>query len=77
MILCAEGAHRKKLVATACRGERVYKRAGKPSETFCERGAATERVRKARTKCGVFETSEVRCDVAQLLTLQGQAWNDN
>ena len=44
--------HRKKLLARACRRERVYKRTGKPSETFCERGAATERVRKSAQSAG-------------------------
>ena len=60
---CGLPAYRKKLVATACRGECVYKRTGKPSGTFCEDYAATERMRKVRTKCEVFEGSEVRCDV--------------
>ena len=36
------GATRKKLVATGSRRERVYKRTGEPSVTFCERGGAAE-----------------------------------
>ena len=38
----AKKAH-KKLVATASRREGVYKRTGKPSVTFCERGEARKR----------------------------------
>jgi len=34
---------RKKLVATASRRERVYKRTDKPSVTFCEKGEARKR----------------------------------
>ena len=47
LLIASLGLHnRKKLVATACRCERVYKRTGKQSETFCERGATTECARK-------------------------------
>ena len=44
---CAQ--NRKKLVATVCRPECVYKRVGKPSVTFCEK----EPQRSKRT-CGFF-----------------------
>ena len=67
-LIASLGLHnRKKLVATACRCERVYKRTGKPSETFCERGATTERIRKGRTQCDIFENSVVRCDEQHIL----------
>lgn len=40
VVIRAAGASHKKVVATANRCERVYKRAGKLSVPFCEKGAA-------------------------------------
>ena len=63
MIHCAEGATRKKVVATASRCEGVYNRAGEPSVPFCERGAATKHMKKSQPKAGIFKCSVVCCDV--------------
>jgi len=59
-------AHREKLVVTASRGERVYKRTGEPSVTFCGRGGATERYEKSGSTevSPDCEWSGTRSDVA-------------
>ncbi len=57
--------NRKKLIATARRSEGVYNRADKPSVAFCEKGAATEHMKKDRSKNGLFGCSVVCCDVVE------------
>ena len=45
---CAEGTTRKNIGRQSSDSECIYKRVGKPSVAFCERGAAAERLKKGR-----------------------------
>ena len=62
-VFCTRSTHCcKKVVATASRCERVYKRTGEPSVPFCERGGTTARVTDFSKK-EKSERSKVRSDV--------------